>query len=207
MHIFLREWIVFKNFERNASAIKLTTFKYQSFSFSAHVIIFPGIRDRRHNTWHLSSEPEMWHVLLLADALLQSLGRRYRDSLCSILRCSCQRPEMLSALKSLCLTEPVECSRLLSCSYIIFTLQWHHNERDDALNHGRLDYLLKILFRRRSKKTLNLRITGLCEENPPVTASQMAINVENVSISWRHNVLQLLFECQGSFLPKCYNWH
>ena len=148
----------------------------------------------------------MWHVLLLAEVFLQSLGRRYIDSLCSILTCSCQCPETLSTLKSLCLAEPVKCSRLLSCGYI-FTLQWHHNERDGALNHRRLDYLLKILFGCRSKKTLNFRITGLCEENPPVTASQMASNGENVSISWRHDVLQFLFGCQGSLLPTCYNWH
>ena len=34
-------------------------------------------------------------------------------------------------------------------------------------NHRRLDCLLSRLFRRRSKKTSKLRITGLCEENPP----------------------------------------
>ena len=35
--------------------------------------------------------------------------------------------------------------------------------------HQRLDCLHNRLFRRRSKKTLKLRVTGLCEGNPPVT--------------------------------------
>ena len=49
------------------------------------------------------------------------------------------------------------------------TLQSHHNKRDCVSNHRRLDRLLSRLFRRRSKKTSKFRVTGLCEENPPVT--------------------------------------
>ena len=48
------------------------------------------------------------------------------------------------------------------------TLQWRHNERNGVPNHRRLDCLLNRLFRRRSKKASKLRITGLCEGNPPV---------------------------------------
>ena len=44
-----------------------------------------------------------------------------------------------------------------------YTLQWRHNERDGVSNHQRLDGLLKRLFRRRSKKTSKLRVTGPCE--------------------------------------------
>ena len=44
---------------------------------------------------------------------------------------------------------------------------------------------LKLLFRH-SLKTINSRVTGLCEGNPPMTA-QRASNVENVSIWWRHH--------------------
>ena len=43
---------------------------------------------------------------------------------------------------------------------------------------------------RRSKKTSNFRVIGLCEGNSPVTeefSSQMASNAENVSIWWRHH--------------------
>ena len=49
------------------------------------------------------------------------------------------------------------------------SLQWRHNERDCISNHQRLDCLLNHLFRRNSKKTSKLRVTGLCEGNPTVT--------------------------------------
>ena len=56
--------------------------------------------------------------------------------------------------------------------------------------HGSLDYLLSRLFRRRSKKSSKLCITGHCEGNSPVTPefpTQRASNTENVSIWWRHH--------------------
>ena len=48
------------------------------------------------------------------------------------------------------------------------TLLGHHDERDDVSNHQPHDCLLSRLFRRRSKKTSKLRVTGLCEGNSPV---------------------------------------
>ena len=69
------------------------------------------------------------------------------------------------------------------------TLQWRHNEGDSVSNRPRLDCLFNRLFKRRSKKASKLRVTGLCEGNPPVTGtfpSQMASNGGNVSIWWRH---------------------
>ena len=66
-----------------------------------------------------------------------------------------------------------------------YPLQWCHNGCDRVLNHWHLDCLLNRLFRRRSKKTSKLCVTGLCEGNPPVTdgfPSQRASNEENVSI-------------------------
>ena len=74
-------------------------------------------------------------------------------------------------------------------------LQWRHHERDGVSNHQPHDCLLKCLFRRRSKKTSKLRITGLCEGNSPVTGefpTQRASNAENVSIWWRHHAVLLL---------------
>ena len=70
------------------------------------------------------------------------------------------------------------------------TITWRHNERNNVSNHRRLDYLLNRPFRRRSKKTAKLRVTGLCERNSAVTGefpAQMASNAENVSIWWRHH--------------------
>ena len=70
------------------------------------------------------------------------------------------------------------------------TLQWLHNEYDGVLNHQPHDCLLKLLSRRRSKKTPKLRVTGLCEGNSPVTGefpTQRASNAKNVSIWWSHH--------------------
>ena len=47
------------------------------------------------------------------------------------------------------------------------TLQWRHNERDSVSNHQPHDCLLNRLFRRRSKKTSKLHVTGLCVGNSP----------------------------------------
>ena len=68
--------------------------------------------------------------------------------------------------------------------------QWRHDECDGVLNLQRLDCLLSHLFRRRSKKTSKLRVTGLCEGNSQLTGefpAQKASNVENVSVWWRHH--------------------
>ena len=69
-------------------------------------------------------------------------------------------------------------------------LRWRHNERDSVSNHQPQDCLLNHLFRRRSKKTSKIRVTGLCVGNSPVTGefpAQMASNADNVSIWWRHH--------------------
>ena len=73
----------------------------------------------------------------------------------------------------------------------ITSLLWRHNGRDGVSNHQPHDCLLNRSFRRRSKKTSELRVTGLCAGNSPVTGelpAQMASNAENVSIWWRHHV-------------------
>ena len=70
------------------------------------------------------------------------------------------------------------------------TLQWSHNECDGVSNHCHLDCLLGRLFRRRSKKTSKLLVTGLCEGNALVTGgfpSLWASNAENVSIWLSHH--------------------
>ena len=64
-----------------------------------------------------------------------------------------------------------------------WSLQWCHNERYSVSNHRRINY---------SK----LRVTGLCVGNSPVTdefPAQRASNAENVSIWWRHHVINYAF--------------
>ena len=81
------------------------------------------------------------------------------------------------------------------------TLQWRHNGRDSVSNHQPYDCLFNGLFKRRSKKTSKLRVTGLCAGNSPETgefSAQMASNAENVSIWWCHH------ELQSQLLTLCY---
>ena len=78
-------------------------------------------------------------------------------------------------------------------------LQWRHNGCDGVLNHQPHDCLLNRLFRRKSKKTSKLRVTGLCAGNSPGTGeftAQMASYAEYVSIWWRHHGKHK--SCEGS---------
>ena len=53
------------------------------------------------------------------------------------------------------------------CWLIITALHWRHNDHDSVSNHQPQCCLLNRLFRRRSKKTSKLRVTGLCVGNSP----------------------------------------
>ena len=78
-------------------------------------------------------------------------------------------------------------------SILKWPLQWRHNERDgisQVSKHQPHDCFLNCLFRRRSKQTSKLCVTGLCVGNSLMTGefpAQRARNVENVSIWWRHH--------------------
>ena len=54
---------------------------------------------------------------------------------------------------------------VLNMNYI--SLRWRHNDHDGVSNHQPHGCLLNRLFRRRSKKTSKLRVTGLCVGNSP----------------------------------------
>ena len=78
------------------------------------------------------------------------------------------------------------CGTWLICG----TLRWRHNDHAGVSHHQPHGCLLNRLFRRRSKKTSKLRVTGLCAGNSPGTGefpAQMASYAENVSIWWRHH--------------------
>ena len=72
-------------------------------------------------------------------------------------------------------------------------LGWRHNDHAGVSNHQPHGCLLNRLFRRKSKQTSKLRVTGLCAGNSPGTGefpAQMASYAENVSIWWRHHAMQ-----------------
>ena len=65
------------------------------------------------------------------------------------------------------------------------------NERDGVSNHLRLGCLFSRWFRRRSKKTSKLRVTGLYARTSPVTGelpTQRASYAQNISTWWRYHV-------------------
>ena len=75
-------------------------------------------------------------------------------------------------------------------STIHHTLWWCHNECDGISNHQPQDCLLNRWFRRSSKKTSKLRVTGLCAGNSSVISeftAQRSSDAENVSIWWHHH--------------------
>ena len=70
------------------------------------------------------------------------------------------------------------------------SLHWRDNDSGGVSDHQPHDCLFSRLFRRRSKKTSKLRVTGLCAGNSPAAGefpAQRASNAENVSIWWRHH--------------------
>ena len=94
--------------------------------------------------------------------------------------------------------------------YLIMTfrksLQWCHNECNGLSNYRHLDCLLNRLFRCRSEKTSKLRITGLCEGNPPVTGrfpSQRVSTKKNFSIGWGE--MEELVEL-GNWYSEPHSW-
>ena len=94
-----------------------------------------------------------------------------------------------------------------------WSLRWRHNDHAGVSNHQPHGCLLNRLFRRKSKKTSKLRVTGLCAGNSPGTGefpAQMASYAENVSIWWRHHVFPVIITYGYSWdwyqlrLPYCH---
>ena len=100
------------------------------------------------------------------------------------------------------------------------TFQWRHNGCDGVSNHQPHHCLLNRLFRRRSKKTSKLHVTGLCAGNSPETGefpAQMASKVENVFIWWCHHgnivitvsadgLMSLTLKVRGPSLTRSISW-
>ena len=81
------------------------------------------------------------------------------------------------------------------------SLQWRHNGRCIVSNYQPHDFLLNRWFRRRSKKTSKLRVTGFCVGNSPGTGgfpAQKVSKAENISIRWRHHACNFIVEAKES---------
>ena len=80
---------------------------------------------------------------------------------------------------------------LLTLNVLNLSSQWRHNEHQCVSNHLCHNCLRNRLFGRRSKKTSKLRVTGLCEGNPPAFPSQISSNAENISTLWRYHAYEI----------------
>ena len=61
------------------------------------------------------------------------------------------------------------CVHICDLHLIWFSWEWRYNERDGVSNRRRIDCLLNPLFKRRSKKTSTLHVTGFYEGKSSVT--------------------------------------
>ena len=106
--------------------------------------------------------------------------------------------------------------RIIAWAYICFitksegeTILWMHRQIITmtsqwarwCLKSPALLLFTQPFIRAQMKKTSKLRVTGLCEGNSPGTSefpAQMASNVENVSIWWRHHDITGMKKCYSS---------
>ena len=74
------------------------------------------------------------------------------------------------------------------------SLHWRHNDHDGISNHQPNGCLLNRLFRRRSKKTSKLRVTGLCVGNSPGP----------VNSPHKGSVTRKMFPFDGVIMPSAF---
>ena len=91
------------------------------------------------------------------------------------------------------------------CRHRDRALQWRHNEYNGVSNHQPHDCLLKRLFRRRSKRTSKLRVTGLCAQRasnaemcPFDDAIMFGVNGSYMMTSSNGKLSALLAICVGN---------
>ena len=78
------------------------------------------------------------------------------------------------------------------------SLQWRRNGPDGVSNHQPHHWLLKRLFRRRSKNTIKLRVTGLC-----TGIHQSPVNSPH---TWPVTRKMFSFDAVIMIHPICYLW-
>ena len=91
-------------------------------------------------------------------------------------------------------------------------LHWRHNDHDGVSNHQPNGCLLNRLFRRRSKKTSKLRVTGLCAGNSrgPVnsphegTVTRKMFPFDDVIMRYHDH---LIFKMVIVYQKRCLYWN
>ena len=99
--------------------------------------------------------------------------------------------------------------RLVAISNFVRDIQWRHNDHDGVSNHQPRGCLLDRLFRRRSKKTSKLRVTGLCvgkspgPHKGPVTRKMFPFDDVIMKINpAMHTVALSILQVDGSYQPE-----
>ena len=103
--------------------------------------------------------------------------------------------------------------RLVAISNFVRDIQWRHNDHDGVSNHQPGGCLLNRLFRRRSKKTSKLRVTGLCvgkspgpvnsPHKGPVTRKMFPFDDVIMKINpSMHTVALSILQVDGSYQPE-----
>ena len=117
---------------------------------------------------HINTFPKFNHTVNQNTKSLTMTLTSFLKETC--FRCSITTGTNYEKQKTLCnfITKNSACRWPSKVLGHVQTLQWRHDERDGVLNHRRLYCLFNRLFRRRSKKTSKLRVTGLCEGNSPM---------------------------------------
>ena len=167
----------------------------------------------------------VWRVtLLFTHVMVFSFALQWRHNDCLLNRLFWRRSKKASKLRvtGLCegispLTGELSAQRASNAENSSISLRWRHNGRDSVSIHQPHDCLRNRLFRRRSKKTSKLRVTGLCVGNSPGTGefpARLASNAENVSMWWRHHVYDFSMVNDMGFMiitlyiidpPLCWN--
>ena len=93
---------------------------------------------------------------------------------------------------------------------LLIALQWRYNDHDDSSNHQSHGCLLNRLFRRRSKKTSKLSVTGLYMGNSPgpvnspkkgpVTREMFPFDDVIMDINWHGYVITFIVLCELKLL-------
>ena len=92
-------------------------------------------------------------------------------------------------------------------------LQWRHNGRDSVSNHQPHACLLNRLFRRRSKKTSKLRVTGLLRGKcfhlmtsscTTWSHSRSCANIDGLMEDWSNSIANALELLQSYTKPSIY---
>ena len=109
--------------------------------------------------------PSQWETVLLCNGVSHCLCASL-ESLCSTSHKLCT--QFWYALFWL---EFISDLTVFTCCINTYSLRRRHTEHDGVSNHQPCHCLLNRLFRHRSKKTSNLRVTGLCAGNWPVTVN------------------------------------